>query len=154
MVKDKLTWRRRFGAPLRRLDKYVKLIQIKWLLLALQKYATPFRRFLEMTTISAWYDREDRMRKVEIVNRIAEETGLTKVKAEEAVDAILEEVKWVLQQGESVILRRFGSFQVREKRARLGRNPKTGKEAGIPARRVVRFKSGKYFKAAVDGESA
>jgi nucleoid DNA-binding protein len=98
-------------------------------------------------------DREDRMRKVEIVNRIAEETGLTKVKAEEAVDAILEEVKGVLQQGESVILRRFGSFQVREKRARLGRNPKTGEEAGIPARRVVRFKSGKYFRAAVDGES-
>jgi DNA-binding protein HU-beta len=154
MVKDKLTWRRRFGAPLRRLDKYVKLRQIKCLLLVLQKYATPFRRFLEMTTISAWCDREDRMRKVEIVNRIAEETGLTKVKAEEAVDAILEEVKWVLQQGESVILRRFGSFQVREKRARLGRNPKTGKEAGIPARRVVRFKSGKYFKAAVDGEPA
>jgi nucleoid DNA-binding protein len=94
------------------------------------------------------------MRKVEIVNRIAEETGLTKVKAEEAVDAILEEVKGVLQQGDSVILRRFGSFQVREKRARLGRNPKTGEEAGIPARRVVRFKSGKYFRAAVDGESA
>jgi nucleoid DNA-binding protein len=133
-------------------DKYVNLIKIKWLLLASQKYATPFRRY--KITISACCDRESRMRKVEIVNRIAEETGLTKVKAEEAVDAILEEVKEVLQQGESVILRRFGSFQVREKRARLGRNPKTGEEAGIPARRVVRFKSGKYFKAAVDGESA
>ncbi len=91
------------------------------------------------------------MRKAEIVNRIADETGLTKVKAEEAVDAILEEVKDGLQRGESVILRRFGSFQVREKRARVGRNPKTGEEAGIPARRVVRFKSGKYFKEAVNG---
>jgi DNA-binding protein HU-beta len=90
------------------------------------------------------------MRKIEIVNRIADETGLTKVKAEEAVDIILEQVKHGLQQGEPVILRRFGSFQVREKRARVGRNPKTGEEAGIPARRVVRFKSGKYFKEAVN----
>src|SRR5438105_15521520 len=106
-----------------------------------------------MTAISAWCDREGRMRKVEIVNRIAEETGLTKVKAEEAVDAILEQVKEVLQQGESVILRRFGSFQVRGKRARPGRNPKTGEEAGIPARRVVRVTSGKSVKAAVDAET-
>jgi integration host factor alpha subunit len=94
------------------------------------------------------------MRKAEIVNRIADETGLTKVKAEEAVDAILEEVKDGLQRGEPVILRRFGSFQVREKRARVGRNPKTGEEAGIPARRVVRFKSGKHFKESVNGPSA
>lgn len=95
---------------------------------------------------------EDRMRKIEIVNRIADETGLTKVKAEEAVDTIIEQVKQGLQQGEPVILRRFGSFQVREKRARVGRNPKTGEEAGIPARRVVRFKSGKYFKDAVNAD--
>ena len=93
------------------------------------------------------------MRKIEIVNRIADKTGLTKVKAEEAVDTILEQVKDGLQQGESVILRRFGSFQVREKRARIGRNPKTGEEAGIPARRVVRFKSGKHFKFSVNSQS-
>ena len=92
------------------------------------------------------------MRKIEIVNYIADETGLTKVKAEEAVDAILEQVKEGLERGESVILRRFGSFQVREKRARIGRNPKTGEEAGIPARRVVRFKCGKYFKDVVNGK--
>jgi hypothetical protein len=53
MVKAQLTWHGRFGAPLQRLDKYVKLKQIKWLLLALQKYATAFRRSIEMTTISA-----------------------------------------------------------------------------------------------------
>ena len=92
------------------------------------------------------------MRKVEIVTRIASETGLTKVKAEEAVDAVLEELKASLCRGESVILRRFGSFQVREKRARLGRNPKTGQEADIPARRVVRFKSGKHFRESVDSD--
>ncbi|GIX47928.1 MAG: transcriptional regulator [Candidatus Tectimicrobiota bacterium] len=92
------------------------------------------------------------MRKSEIVSRIAEATGLTKVKAEEAVDAILEQVKEELRRGEPVILRRFGSFEVRQKRARVGRNPRTGEEAAIPARRVVRFKSGKHFRDAVNTE--
>ena len=91
------------------------------------------------------------MRKVEIARRIAEATGLSQVKSEEAIDAVLEEIKSTLQQGDSVILRRFGSFQVRAKRARIGRNPKTGQEADIPARRVVRFKSGNEFKDAVRG---
>jgi DNA-binding protein HU-beta len=96
---------------------------------------------------------EDRMIKIDIVNRIADETGLTKVKAEQAVDAILEEIKDGLQRGEPVTLRRFGSFEVRDKRARMGRNPKTGEEAGIPARRIVRFKSGKHFKESVNDSS-
>jgi len=90
------------------------------------------------------------MTKIEIVNKVAEETGLTKVKAEEAVEAIFSLIKDILSRGESVILRRFGSFQVRSKNARVGRNPKTGEEAAIPARRVVRFKSGKHFKEAVN----
>ena len=93
------------------------------------------------------------MRKVEIVNRIADETDITKVKAEEAVDAILDELKASLCRGESVVLRRFGTFQVRDKYERVGRNPKTGEEAKIPARRVVRFKSGRYFKDAVNGDA-
>ena len=93
------------------------------------------------------------MRKVEIINRIADETGLTRVQAEKAVNAILEEIKDGLQRGEPVILRRFGSFQVRAKRARTGRNPKTGEEAGIPARRVVRFKSGEHFRESVNDSS-
>jgi DNA-binding protein HU-beta len=93
------------------------------------------------------------MRKVEIINRIADETGFTRVQAEKAVNAILEEIKDGLQRGEPVILRRFGSFQVRDKRARTGRNPKTGEEAGIPARRVVRFKSGEHFRESVNDSS-
>jgi DNA-binding protein HU-beta len=93
------------------------------------------------------------MRKVEIITRIADETGLTKVQAEKAVNAILEEIKDGLQRGEPVILRRFGSFQVREKRARMGRNPKTGEAAEIPARRIVRFKSGEHFRDSVNDPS-
>ena len=90
------------------------------------------------------------MRKADIVRRIAEATELTQVKAEEVVDAVFDEIKNALQQGDSVILRRFGSFEVRHKRARIGRNPQTGQAAAIPARRVVRFKSGNPLKAVVN----
>ena len=90
------------------------------------------------------------MGKAEIVHRIAEETNLTHTKAEEVVEAILREIKNVLRRGDTVILRRFGSFQVRDKGARIGRNPKTGQEAAILPRRVVRFKSGNQFKDAVN----
>jgi nucleoid DNA-binding protein len=93
------------------------------------------------------------MRKIEIVSRIADETDLTQVRAEKIVNTILQEIKDALQRGEPVILRRFGSFQVRAKRARMGRNPKTGEEAGIPARRIVRFKSGEHFRESVNDAS-
>lgn len=88
--------------------------------------------------------------KIEIINRVAADTGLTKVKAEEAVETIIGVVKETLQAGEPVILRRFGSFRVRSKADRIGRNPKTGEEAPIAARKVVRFKSGKHFREAVN----
>jgi nucleoid DNA-binding protein len=94
------------------------------------------------------------MRKAEIVHRIADATGLTQVKAEEVVDAVFDAIQNALQQGDSVILRRFGTFDVRTKRARVGRNPKTGAEAVIAARRVVRFKSGNLFKHAVNGSTS
>lgn len=89
------------------------------------------------------------MRKVELVERIATHPDLTKTKAEEAVEAILATIKDTLQQGEPVILRGLGTFVVRAKRARLGRNPRTGTAAEIAARRVVRFTAGKLLKQAV-----
>ncbi len=91
------------------------------------------------------------MRKIDIINLVSDDTGLSKVKAEEAVDTIIETVKESLGRGESVTLRRFGSFEVRKKNARVGRNPKTGREAPISARKVVRFKAGRHFKDAVNG---
>jgi DNA-binding protein HU-beta len=93
------------------------------------------------------------MKKIEIVTRIADEIGLTQVQAEKIVNAILEEIKDGLERGEPVILRRFGSFQVRAKRARMGRNPKTGEEVGIPARRIVRFKPAERFRESVKDSS-
>lgn len=90
------------------------------------------------------------MTKLDIINKVIGEVGLQKPKAEEAVESIIDMVKETLSKGETVILRRFGTFSVRNKNARVGRNPKTGEEAKITARRVVRFKSGKYFKDAVN----
>ena len=94
------------------------------------------------------------MRKIDIAALVAAETGMSKEKAEDAVNAILEEVKQALSEGERVTIRRFGSFHVRYKSTRLGRNPKTGEEAEIPERRVVRFKPGNHFKTAVNGEES
>ena len=91
------------------------------------------------------------MRKVEIVQRIAQEMACTTAQAEEAVEAILATIKEELRQGESVILRRFGTFEVRAKRARVGRNPRTGAAAAIAARRVVRFTAGQSLKHVVAG---
>jgi nucleoid DNA-binding protein len=93
------------------------------------------------------------MRKAEIARRIAEATGLTQVKTDDVVNAILDEIKVALQRGDAVTLRRFGSFGVRNKGSRQGRNPKTGQSAAIAARRVVRFKAGDSFKAAVKDAS-
>ncbi|MFQ5913970.1 MAG: HU family DNA-binding protein [Nitrospinota bacterium] len=95
------------------------------------------------------------MTKIEIISQVAEVTGLTKVKAEEVVETIMRIVKDTLGEGEAVILRRFGSFRVHRKSDRIGRNPKTGEEAPIAARKVVRFKAGRHFKEAVNrGQAA
>ena len=91
------------------------------------------------------------MTKIDIINLVTEDTGLSNIKAEEAVDAIIDAVGESLARGETVILRRFGSFSVREKNARMGRNPKTGEEAPVSARRVVSFKAGGHFRDAVNG---
>ena len=94
------------------------------------------------------------MRKAEIVQRIAQALACPTAQAEAAVEAILATIKASLQQGEPVILRRFGTWQVRAKRARVGRNPKTGAAAVIPARRVVRFLAGQPFKQAIVGAAS
>lgn len=88
------------------------------------------------------------MTKSDIIKLVSEDTGLSKVKAEEAVDAIIDAVRESLARSESVTLRRFGSFSVRQKNACVGRNPMTGLEAPVSARRVVSFKAGQNFRDA------
>jgi nucleoid DNA-binding protein len=91
------------------------------------------------------------MRKIDIIRRIAEDIECTTAQAAEAVEAILTTVKEGLQQGNPVILRRFGTFRVRAKQARVGRNPRSGAAAAIAARRVVRFTASLTLKQVVDG---
>ena len=93
------------------------------------------------------------MTKQDIINQVCDRADLSKSKAEEAVETVIGLIKDTLGQGDAVILRRFGTFQVRAKSKRVGRNPKTGEEAEISARKVVRFKSGKHFKQVVNDGS-
>ena len=91
------------------------------------------------------------MRKAAIVRRVAKALGSTNMQAEAAVEAVMATIKEALQQGEPVVLRRFGTWQVHAKRARVARNPKTGAAAAVPARRVVRFVVSKMLKQVVAG---
>ncbi|HEU5394585.1 MAG TPA: integration host factor subunit alpha [Candidatus Methylomirabilis sp.] len=89
------------------------------------------------------------MTKADIASLVAQK-GLTKKQAMEAVEATLETIKGALKKGEKIQLVGFGSFQVRAKRARKGRNPQTGSEIIITARKVLKFKPGKALQQAVN----
>ncbi len=88
--------------------------------------------------------------KAEIANRLFDEVGLNKREAKEFVDAYFETIKAALQDGENVKLSGFGNFQLRDKKERPGRNPKTGEEIPISARRVVTFRPGQKLRARVE----
>jgi DNA-binding protein HU-beta len=84
------------------------------------------------------------MIKIDIVNEVADAVpSLTKVKAEQAVDTIFEEMKKALQEEERIELRGFGVFQIKPRKKGIGRNPRTGKEVKIPPGKTIRFKPGK-----------
>jgi len=87
--------------------------------------------------------------KAELINLVAEKTGFTKKDSSIAVDAFIEAISEALSQGERVALVGFGTFEVRERRKRTGRNPQTGEKIDIPARRVPVFKAGKVLKRIV-----
>ncbi|MBV8299463.1 MAG: HU family DNA-binding protein [Candidatus Eremiobacteraeota bacterium] len=89
--------------------------------------------------------------KADIVDNLANEHELSKRQAGEIVDLIHDEITTALKQGEKVQLIPFGSFVVRERRARTGRNPQTGEVLKIAARKVPAFTPGKGLKDAVGG---
>jgi len=93
-----------------------------------------------------------RVTKADIASLVAEK-GLTKKQAMEAVEATLEIIKNALRAGEKIQLVGCGSFQVNAKRARKGRNPQTGSEITITARKVLKFKPGKALHQTVNIES-
>ena len=91
------------------------------------------------------------MNKSDLVAKIASKSGLTKVDSTKALDALLETVKDALVDGEKVQLVGFGTFEVRERKAREGRNPRNPEEKiHIPASKAPVFKAGKTLKEAVN----
>ena len=89
------------------------------------------------------------MTKADLIVKIAEESGLTKVNAERALNAFTKSVENVLVKEGKLTLTGFGTFQVEERKQRTGRNPRTGEEITIPASKVVKFRPGKLLKESV-----
>ena len=90
------------------------------------------------------------MNKGDIVNKIAEDTGMSKADAGRAVDSFIDTVTHCLKKDEAVQLVGFGTFDVRKRGARTGRNPQTGETIQIKASKNVGFKAGKALKDAVN----
>ncbi len=88
--------------------------------------------------------------KADFAEKLFDELGLNKREAKEIVELFFEEIKTSLARGEQVKLSGFGKFELRDKSSRPGRNPKTGEEIPITARRVVTFRSGQKLKARVE----
>jgi nucleoid DNA-binding protein len=86
------------------------------------------------------------MNKAQLIERVAEKT-CTKKEAQQAVEATLEAIKWSLKKKESVTIAGFGTFKVKERKARTGRNPKTGETIQIPAKKTIGFRASKELKA-------
>lgn len=88
--------------------------------------------------------------KADLAETLFDELGLNKREAKELVDLFYEEVRIALEDGQSVKLSGFGNFTLRDKKQRPGRNPKTGEEIPISARRVVTFRPGQKLKVRID----
>jgi integration host factor subunit beta len=90
------------------------------------------------------------MTKAELVDEVARNSDLRKKDAEVIVQTVLESIVDSLKSGEKVELRGFGSFRLRQRAARLGRNPKTGEDVHVPAKIVPYFKPGKDLKELIN----
>lgn len=90
------------------------------------------------------------MTKLELISSVAEKAEMTKKDAESAVNAVFASISSALMSGDKVSIIGFGTFDVRDRAARKGRNPQTGAEITIPAKKAIAFKAGKNFKDAVN----
>lgn len=90
------------------------------------------------------------MTKADFAERLFDELGLNKRETKEMVELFFEEIKLALETGEQVKISGFGKFELRDKSSRPGRNPKTGEEIPISARRVVTFRTGQKLKTRVE----
>jgi integration host factor subunit beta len=92
------------------------------------------------------------MTKAELVERVAKNTQLTKKHAEVIVNTVFESIVDSLKDGEKIELRGFGSFRIRERGSRIGRNPKTGARVDVPSKHIPYFKPGKQLKELLNDE--
>jgi len=92
--------------------------------------------------------------KIDIINRVADRTGVPKLKAEQAVHALFHSMKAALTRGDRIELRGFGVFVVKPRKRGVGRNPRTGQEVPIPSGKTIRFKPGKEMQVREDGEES
>lgn len=90
--------------------------------------------------------------KKELVHRIAERTGVTKVVAKEVIQSFLNSIIDELAEGNRLEFREFGVFESRERAARLAQNPRTLEKVPVPAKRIVKFKVGRLMRKKVSGE--
>lgn len=90
------------------------------------------------------------MNKAELIEAVAESTDISKASATRAVDTVIEQITQSLQKGDQVTLVGFGTFTVKSRAARTGRNPRTGETINIPASKNPTFKAGKALKDAVN----
>jgi DNA-binding protein HU-beta len=89
------------------------------------------------------------MTKADLIASIAKETKVSKASAEKAINAFTNSVMKALKKGDKLTLTGFGTFSVAKRKARTGRNPRTGKEIKVPARKVAKFKPGNLLKSSV-----
>ena len=95
---------------------------------------------------------EKTLTRADLVEAVVEKVGLPRHEAAELVEMVLQEISATLARGEAVKLSSFGSFGIREKRQRIGRNPKTGQEVPITPRRVLVFRASNIMKKRIDTE--
>lgn len=93
------------------------------------------------------------MTKAEIIEQLYEKVGFSKKESAEIVELVFDTMKETLERGEKIKISGFGNFVVRQKRPRIGRNPQTGEEIEISARRVLTFRPSQVLKAALNGEA-
>jgi len=90
------------------------------------------------------------MNKAQLIDAIASESGLSKADSRKALDALIKKTSQALKKGDRVALVGFGSFSVSKREARTGRNPQTGNEIKIPAKKIVKFKAGSELSKSVN----
>ena len=94
------------------------------------------------------------MTKAELVERVANQINLTKKQTEVVVNTVFSSITESLAEGKKVELRGFGSFRIRQRNARVGRNPKSGQKVDVPSKKVPFFKAGKELRELVDEREA